>query len=81
MPAEQDKAVVRRFVEEVMMHRSAFPDIHFHTGETFAAGDRVAHRWTFTGTHEGDMMGVEPTGRRVEVSGVEINHVVLTCTN
>jgi hypothetical protein len=33
-------------------------------------GDTVAHRWTFTGTHQGEMMGVEPTGRRVEVAGV-----------
>ncbi len=42
----------------------------------FASGDgRVAHRWIMTGTHEGEMMGVEPTGRRVEVMGVEINHV------
>ncbi len=110
MSAEQDKAVVRRFVEEVMnegdleaadeliapdhvnhdptapdvppgpegvkqliaMYRAAFPDIHFHTGEMFAIEGRVAHRWTFTGTHEGEMMGVEPTGRQVEVSGVEI---------
>jgi steroid delta-isomerase-like uncharacterized protein len=113
MPAEEDKAVVRRFVEEVMnegnlevadelispghvnhdptalevppgpegikqligMYRSAFPDIHFSTGEMFAVDGRVTHRWTFTGTHEGEMMGVEPTGKGVEVSGVEINHV------
>jgi predicted ester cyclase len=38
-------------------------------------GSTVAHRWTFTGTHEEEMMGVEPTGVRVEVSGVEMNHV------
>ena len=57
------------------MYRAAFPDIHFHTGEMFAVEDRVAHRWTFTGTHRGEILGVEPTGRKVEVSGVEINHV------
>ncbi len=71
MSAEQDKAVVQRFVEEVMNEGN----IHFHTGEMFAVEGRVAHRWTFTGTHEGEMMGVEPTGKKVEVSGVEINHV------
>lgn len=111
--SEENKAVVRRFVEEVMnagnldaadelvapdhvnhdptapevppgpegvkqligMYRAAFPDIHFHTGEMISEGDTVAHRWTFTGTHEGAMMGVEPTGRRVEVMGVEMNRV------
>lgn len=61
--------------ELVGMYRSAFPDLHFETGEMFATDGRVAHRWTLTGTHEGGMVGVEPTGRRVEVMGVEINHV------
>ena len=52
------------------MYRSAFPDIRFETGEMIGEGDTVAHRWTFTGTHRGALMGVEPTGRRVEVAGV-----------
>ena len=42
----------------------------------FASGDgRAAHLWIMTGTHEGETMVVEPTRRRVEVMGVEINHV------
>ena len=57
------------------MYRSAFPDIRFETGKMICEGDTVAHRWTLTGTHEGALMGVEPTGRRVEVAGVEINCV------
>ncbi len=62
--------------ELIGAYRSAFPDLHFETGEMFSSGDgRVAHRWTMTGTHEGEMMGVQPTGKKVEVMGVEINHV------
>ena len=57
------------------MYRSAFPDIRFETGEMISDGATVAHRWTFTGPHEGEMMGGEPIGMRVEVSGVEMNHV------
>jgi hypothetical protein len=38
-------------------------------------GDRVAHRWTFRGTHQGEMMGVSPTGEQVTMAGMEINHV------
>jgi predicted ester cyclase len=55
--------------------RSAFPDIHFETGETTGEGDTVAHRWAFTGTHEGETLGVEPAGMRVEVAGVGMNRV------
>ena len=57
------------------MYRSAFPDIRLETGEMVCEGDTVAHRRTFTGTHRGALMGVEPTGRRVEVVGVEMNRV------
>src|SRR5215216_86410 len=44
------------------MYRSAFPDIRFETGEMISDGATVAHRWTFTGTHEGEMNG-RRTGR------------------
>jgi predicted ester cyclase len=50
--------------------REAFPDIEYTIEEIFSSGDRVAHRWTFTGTHEAELMGIEPTGRRVEVTGI-----------
>jgi steroid delta-isomerase-like uncharacterized protein len=56
-------------------YREAFPDLNFEIHELFGAGDRVAHRWTMTGTHRGEIMGIAPTGKRIEVSGIEINRV------
>ena len=56
-------------------YREAFPDLHFEIEELFASGDRVAHRWTMSGTHEGEILDIAPTGRRVEVSGIEINRL------
>jgi len=41
----------------------------------FAVDGKVAHHWIMTGTHEGEFMGIEPTGNKVEAMGVEINHV------
>jgi predicted ester cyclase len=32
----------------------------------------VATRWTGRGTHQGDLMGVQPSGKRVEVMGNNI---------
>ena len=37
-----------------------------------ADDDNVAIAYTLTGTHEGDFNGVEPTGKRIEVRGMQI---------
>jgi steroid delta-isomerase-like uncharacterized protein len=49
--------------------RQAFPDWHSTFEELVAEGDRVAERWTGRGTHRGELQGIAPTGRRVEVPG------------
>lgn len=54
--------------------RNAFPDIHFTVEDHFGEGDRVATRWTFTGTHKGELMGITPTGAHITVKGVNIYH-------
>jgi steroid delta-isomerase-like uncharacterized protein len=57
------------------MYRLAFPDMKLEVEEMFAAEGRVAHRWTLTGTQERRIMGISPTGQKVRVAGIEINHV------
>jgi predicted ester cyclase len=47
-------------------------DGHWAVEEIFAAGDRVVARWTGTGTHQGELMGIEPTGRPIEVDAISI---------
>ena len=54
------------------MFRDAFPDAGVRIDEIVADGDRVAVATTLTGTHEGELMGVAPTGRAVEVTGIDI---------
>jgi len=48
----------------------AFPDLRVSIDEQVAEGDRLVTRWTATGTHKGDLMGAEPTGKQVTFSGV-----------
>lgn len=61
--------------ELVNMYRSAFPDLVFEVHEALSDDDLVAVRWTSTGTHDGELMGIEPTGRTVTVEGVEIDRI------
>jgi steroid delta-isomerase-like uncharacterized protein len=52
--------------------RAAFPDLTWDVDFIMADGDFVAGRWTATGTHRGRWAGVEPTGRRMEFSGINV---------
>jgi steroid delta-isomerase-like uncharacterized protein len=57
------------FTDYVRSVRAAFPDWHNAIDELLAFGDRVVARLTWTGTHTGPLMGIEPTGRRVTYAG------------
>lgn len=47
----------------------------FTVRELVAEGDTVVAYWTNTGTHQGDFMGIPPSGRRVTVSGVDVHRL------
>ena len=49
-----------------VMFRSAFPDVWVTVDEIVAEDDKVACRWTSTGTHKGDLFGIPPTGKSAE---------------
>jgi steroid delta-isomerase-like uncharacterized protein len=113
MSAEQNKTLVRRFVDEVQsgsnidaidelcspefvnhsapprvpsnregvkqvtaMFRQAFPDSYFTVEDMIAEGDKVATRKTFHGTHQGEFMGIPPTGQQVSIRLIDIVRIV-----
>ena len=53
----------------------AFPDIQWSIHEQIAEGDKVVSRFTWTGAHRGEFLGMAATGRRVTVWGVVIDVV------
>ncbi len=56
--------------------RDAFPDLYLTLGDILAEGDRVAFRYTMEGTHQGDFVGIPPTGKPFSVEGMIIARVV-----
>jgi steroid delta-isomerase-like uncharacterized protein len=53
------------------LHR-AYPDLHVEVEDMIAEGDKVVGRNTVTGTHQGEYMGIEPTGKSVKYNEIFI---------
>jgi predicted ester cyclase len=109
--AQQNKALVRRFYDEVCngrkldvadelfspdhrnydpqheapngprgikqtvgLYQQAYGDARWTVEELIATedGNWVMARWTGTGTHSGELMGIAPTRRRVRVTGLTL---------
>jgi steroid delta-isomerase-like uncharacterized protein len=54
---------------------TGFPDMHWTVNEQIAEGEKVVTRFTWTGTHQGEFMGIPPTHKSVQVWGVVIDVV------
>jgi steroid delta-isomerase-like uncharacterized protein len=60
------------FLDYVHTVRTVFPDFHNSIEDLIAEDDKVAARLTYSGTHQGVLFGIAPTGRRATYSGVAI---------
>jgi steroid delta-isomerase-like uncharacterized protein len=63
------------FRRQIEKYLTAFPDARITVDEQFAAGDRVASRWTGRGTHQGEIEGISPTGKEVTVTGLTFSRL------
>jgi steroid delta-isomerase-like uncharacterized protein len=68
---EEDTRGADGFRQELEMYRSGF-DFEFKVEDQLAEGDQVATRWSWRGTHKGEVMGVPATGNQVAITGTTI---------
>ena len=54
------------------MYFVAFPDLHFSVENIIAEGDKVVARYTMSGTHKGELMGIPATGKTIAITGIDI---------
>jgi steroid delta-isomerase-like uncharacterized protein len=59
--------------KQIAMYREAFPDLRITVEDQIAEGDMVVTRWTGTGTHQGDGLGVPASGKSTTVTGIGID--------
>jgi len=57
-------------------YRTAFPDLRITIEQQIADDQGVATRWSAKGTHQGDLMGMSPTGKQATVTGITIDRIV-----
>jgi predicted ester cyclase len=68
--------IAEEFKAGITEVRRAFPDYHGTNEIQIAEGDMVANLFVFYGTHEGEFMGIAPTGREITFTGLTIDRVV-----
>jgi len=113
MSSETNKAIVRRFVEQVWNERrldlveeffpedyvghsagaplshgleevkgfiatvlNAYPDFTINIDDMIAEGDKVVTRWRSRGTHQGEPLGIPPTGKLITQEGMAVYRMV-----
>jgi predicted ester cyclase len=54
------------------MYMGAFSDLRMDLEDVLPSGDKVVARVRCTGTHDGDFMGMPPTGKSVDFQAIDI---------
>jgi steroid delta-isomerase-like uncharacterized protein len=57
------------------MFLSGFPDLHITVEDEIAEGDKAVLRMTVHGTHQGEFLGIPPTDKYVQWTGISITRV------
>lgn len=70
--AGRGPAVVRAHLQAI---RATFPDFTVSVDDVIAEGDRVMTRVSGRGTHRGEWQGIRPTGRVVQLRGINIDRI------
>jgi len=66
---------LKGFKQSMSEFYSGFPDIHFTIDDMVVEGDKVAVRFTFSGKHKGEFMGIPPTNKKVTIWGIYIDRI------
>lgn len=60
------------FTEFYSSIRSAMPDARYEIDDLIAENDKVVVRWRLLGTHQGEYLGMLPTGKTITLKGIAI---------
>ena len=61
--------------QHIMGVRHTFPDLHLTVEKQIAEGDWVVTCITARATHRGEWLGMKPTGKKVEITAVNVDKI------
>jgi len=61
--------------QEAADFRQGFPDVVSTIEDLIAEGDKVMARWRARATHQGEYMGIPPSGKEVEFTGISVYRI------
>ena len=70
---DADLATIKQTIAHLMF--GAFPDMQAIEQDLIVDGDKVVTRRILRGTHQGEFMGIAPTGKAVTAGGVWLSHL------
>jgi len=69
----QEYKGIEGFKQFVTMMRKAFPDLRMTLEDVVAEGDKVMHIGRIRGTFRGEMMGMAPTGKTIDITAATLS--------
>ncbi len=72
---QHDIRGARAGAEYFRQYVDAFPSMTIDIIDQVSEGDLVATRWVARGTHEGELLGIKPTNKKITVHGIEFDRV------
>ena len=75
VPSQQEQPGRDTFPEIIKGFRTAFPDLNATITHLLVDGDYVQVRGEWTGTHDGEMMGMPATGKKVSFTAFDLHRI------
>jgi steroid delta-isomerase-like uncharacterized protein len=75
-PSSPEVKNLKQFKKWVAEMNAGFPDEQVTIEDMVAEGDKVAKQWAVKATHTGEFMGIPPTNKKTNMSGITIYRIV-----
>ena len=75
-PSSPEVKNLEQFKQWVAEMDAGFPDEQITIEDMIAEGDKVAKQWLVKATHTGEFMGIPPTNKKTNMSGITIYRIV-----